>query len=214
MQASVELFDLVVRLGSNVVSFTRLAAFGLTHAALGMLVWQGTRALWLRGGVAAAAAIAVFAVGTTLAFGLESLIAAIQALRLEYYELFSRVFVGQGRPFRPWLLPVACDTEDACEASRVPGSHAVAGGDLMTAIWVIALPLAVVAGGLARLVGRRGRAGLYVLAGIGALLMLVAVVLLIDAPTAGSAGAATAAGTTAAAVQGGLRRRRDRIRAR
>jgi V/A-type H+/Na+-transporting ATPase subunit I len=39
-QASVELFDVVVRLGSNVVSFTRLAAFGLTHAALGAVVWD------------------------------------------------------------------------------------------------------------------------------------------------------------------------------
>ena len=43
VQTSVELFDLVVRLGSNVVSFTRLAAFGLTHAALGLLVWEGTQ---------------------------------------------------------------------------------------------------------------------------------------------------------------------------
>ena len=34
-QAGIELFDLVVRLGSNLVSFARLAAFGLTHAALG-----------------------------------------------------------------------------------------------------------------------------------------------------------------------------------
>jgi V/A-type H+/Na+-transporting ATPase subunit I len=38
VQASVELVDLVVRLGSNVVSFTWLAAFGLTHAAFGLLV--------------------------------------------------------------------------------------------------------------------------------------------------------------------------------
>ena len=52
IQATVECFDLVVRLGSNVVSFTRLAAFGLTHAALGLLVWEGTRALWHRGGFA------------------------------------------------------------------------------------------------------------------------------------------------------------------
>ena len=43
VQAPVEVVDLVVRLGSNVVSFTRLAAFGLTHAALGLLVWEGTR---------------------------------------------------------------------------------------------------------------------------------------------------------------------------
>ena len=47
----------------------------------------------------------VFAAGTALAFSLEALVAAIQALRLEYYELFSRVFVAQGRPFRPWHVP-------------------------------------------------------------------------------------------------------------
>jgi V/A-type H+/Na+-transporting ATPase subunit I len=104
-QASVELFDLVVRLGSNVVSFTRLAAFGLAHAALGLLVWEGTRALWRHGGFLPLAAVAVFAAGTALAFSLEALVAAIQALRLEYYELFSRVFVSQGRPFHPWHLP-------------------------------------------------------------------------------------------------------------
>ena len=106
-QAIVELFDLVVRLGSNVVSFTRLAAFGLTHAALGLLVWEGTRALWHRGGLFIVAGVLVFAAGTALAFSLELLVAAIQALRLEYYELFSRVFVGQGEPFRPWHVPVA-----------------------------------------------------------------------------------------------------------
>jgi V/A-type H+/Na+-transporting ATPase subunit I len=105
MQAVVELFDLVVRLGSNVASFTRLAAFGLTHAALGLVVWQGTRALWDRGGGLMAAAIVIFAAGTALAFSLEALVAAVQALRLEYYELFSRVFVARGRPFRPWRRP-------------------------------------------------------------------------------------------------------------
>lgn len=109
VQACVELVDLVVRLGSNVVSFTRLAAFGLTHAALGLLVWEGTRALWHRGGVLAVAAVLVFAAGTALAFSLEALVAAIQALRLEYYELFSRVFTGQGEPFRPWHVPVTPD---------------------------------------------------------------------------------------------------------
>ena len=106
-QASVELFDLVVRLGSNVVSFTRLAAFGLTHAALGLLVFEGTQALWHRGGIFVAVALLLFAAGTALAFSLEALVAAIQALRLEYYELFSRVFVAQGEPFRPWHVQLA-----------------------------------------------------------------------------------------------------------
>lgn len=105
-QASVEVFDLVVRLGSNIVSFARLAAFGLAHAALGLLVWDGTKALAHRGGMAVIAAVLLFVAGSALAFGLEALVAAVQALRLEYYELFSRVFVAQGRPFRPWHLPV------------------------------------------------------------------------------------------------------------
>lgn len=110
-QASVEVFDLIVRLGSNVVSFARLAAFGLAHAALGLLIWDGTRSLARQGGLAIVAAILLFVAGSALAFGLEALVAAVQALRLEYYELFSRVFVGQGRPFRPWRLRIEVGDE-------------------------------------------------------------------------------------------------------
>ena len=106
-EAGVELFDIVVRLGSNVVSFARLAAFGLTHAALGAVVWQATTALWDRGVGAAAAAVLVFLLGNALAFILEGVVAAIQALRLEYYELFSRIFDIEGRPFRPWHVPLS-----------------------------------------------------------------------------------------------------------
>ncbi|MFI9080225.1 V-type ATPase 116kDa subunit family protein [Streptomyces sioyaensis] len=105
-QTGVQLFDVVVRLGSNVISFARLAAFGLTHAALGSIVWEGTTGLAGMGGAALVAAVVVFVVGNALAFALEALIAGVQALRLEFYELFSRVFESQGRPFRPWHLPV------------------------------------------------------------------------------------------------------------
>src|SRR6185312_2074630 len=91
-QAVVELVDTVTRLGGNVVSFSRLAAFGITHAAIAGIVWAGAVALWGKGPIGAAGAVVLFAVGTALAFGLEALVAAIQALRLEYYELFSRVF--------------------------------------------------------------------------------------------------------------------------
>ena len=105
-QAVVELVDTVTRLGGNVVSFTRLAAFGITHAAIAGIVWTGAVALWGQGPAGAAGAVALFVVGTALAFGLEALVAGIQALRLEYYELFSRVFTAEGRPFRPWRLPV------------------------------------------------------------------------------------------------------------
>lgn len=120
VQVSVELFDLVVRLGSNLVSFARLAAFGLTHAALALIVWEGTRALWDRGGVLLGAAIAVFVLGNALTFALEALVAAIQALRLEYYELFSRVFVAQGRPFRPWYLPTETGEDAIMTGAQAP----------------------------------------------------------------------------------------------
>jgi V/A-type H+-transporting ATPase subunit I len=103
VQTVVQLFDLVIRIGANLVSFARLAAFGMTHAALGALVWAGTTGMWHRGGTWTVAAVVVFAVGNALTFGLEVVVAAVQALRLEYYELFSRVFEGTGRPFRPWL---------------------------------------------------------------------------------------------------------------
>jgi V/A-type H+-transporting ATPase subunit I len=105
LQAVIQLLDVVVRLGSNLVSFARLAAFGLTHAALGLVVWQATTALWGSGTVGMVAAVVTFLLGNAVTFGFEGLVAAIQALRLEYYELFSRIFQGEGRPFRPWQVP-------------------------------------------------------------------------------------------------------------
>jgi V/A-type H+-transporting ATPase subunit I len=105
-QAAVELFDMIIRLGSNLVSFARLAAFGLTHAALGSVVWDATSGAAHRGILGLAGAVAIFLVGNALSFALEGLVAGIQALRLEYYELFSRIFDSEGRPFEPWHVPL------------------------------------------------------------------------------------------------------------
>jgi V/A-type H+/Na+-transporting ATPase subunit K len=69
----------------------------------------------------------------------------------------------------------------------------------VTAVWVAGLPLIAVAVLLARVVTRRGRSGMYILAGIGALLMVCAVGLFIAALAAGPAAAGTAAAGTAAA---------------
>ncbi|WP_225829927.1 V-type ATPase 116kDa subunit family protein [Streptomyces sp. NK08204] len=106
-ETAVRLFDVVVRTGTNTLSFARLAAFGLTHAALAGLVWRGTAGLAARGVLGVVGAVLVFAVGTAVSFGLEALVAGVQALRLEFYELFSRLFETQGRPFRPWHVPPA-----------------------------------------------------------------------------------------------------------
>jgi V/A-type H+-transporting ATPase subunit I len=108
-EVAVGAFDAVLRVGSNVISFTRLAAFGLVHAAIGALVWQQTSVLWGHDIAADAEAALVFLIGNVIAFTLEGLVVGVQALRLEYYELFSRVFVGQGRRFTPWHIPTVSE---------------------------------------------------------------------------------------------------------
>jgi len=109
-QAGVEFFDAVVRLFSNLVSFTRLAAFGLMHAALGLVVFEAASALW--GGPAGIVlATLVFVGGNAVTFALEALVTGVQALRLEYYELYSRIFSGQGHAFAPWTMPVRSPKE-------------------------------------------------------------------------------------------------------
>ncbi|HSP72993.1 MAG TPA: V-type ATPase 116kDa subunit family protein, partial [Gaiellaceae bacterium] len=110
VEVSIEVVDSVVRIGSSVISFTRLAAFGLMHAALSAIVWDAASAAW-GGLVGSVVAIAVFLLGNAIAFSLELLVASIQALRLEYYELFSRIFAGEGRPFSPWHIPLALERE-------------------------------------------------------------------------------------------------------
>jgi len=114
VQAGVELFDAVVRLGTNTVSFARLAAFGLTHAALGSIIWTNTVNLSHHGVAGAIGCGVLFLVGNAVAFALEALVCAIQAMRLEYYELFSRVFLAEGRPFVPWHVPSDTSKENPC----------------------------------------------------------------------------------------------------
>lgn len=104
-QATVEVVDSLIRVVANVISFARLAAFGLMHAALAEVVWDATTALW-GGAVGSLLAVTVFLVGNALTFSLEALVAAVQAIRLEYYELFSRIFAGEGQRFTPWHIPL------------------------------------------------------------------------------------------------------------
>ena len=111
VEAGVELFDAVVRIGANTVSFGRLAAFGLTHAALGSIVWSGTVFVAERGGAWWLPAAVLFVAGNAIAFALEALVAGIQALRLDYYELFSRIFIASGRTFQPWHMAAVIGKE-------------------------------------------------------------------------------------------------------
>ncbi|MDP4121431.1 MAG: ATPase, partial [Bacillota bacterium] len=50
--------------------------------------------------------ILVAIVGNAFVIGLEALLVCIQVLRLEYYEMFSRFYVGEGRSFEPVLVKI------------------------------------------------------------------------------------------------------------
>lgn len=85
----------VIAFFSNTLSFMRVAAFSLNHAALALAV------LTLSEQMATTGRWIVLAVGNLAILGLEGAIVAIQVLRLEYYEGFSRLFTCQGREFKP-----------------------------------------------------------------------------------------------------------------
>ena len=88
---------------SNTFSFLRVAAFALSHAALCFTIFVIQRMVsGLPGGMLWSAAI--FVVGTALIIGLEGFIVAIQILRLEYYEFFSKFFQADGFRYEPFRL--------------------------------------------------------------------------------------------------------------
>jgi V/A-type H+-transporting ATPase subunit I len=90
-----EIFDTVLGFVSNTISFVRVSAFALNHIGLFMAIF--ILANMLNG----AGNIIVVIIGNIIIIGLEGLIVGIQDLRLTYYELFSRFFVGEGIPFKP-----------------------------------------------------------------------------------------------------------------
>lgn len=89
---------------ANTVSFVRLAAYAMSHAALLASAWALRDAADRAWGANSFAGILAVVAGNAAALGLEGLVAGVQALRLEYYEFFGKFFEGGGRPFRPFVL--------------------------------------------------------------------------------------------------------------
>ena len=98
VQGFFELFEVLLSYFSNTLSFVRVGAFAISHAAMMEVV------LLLSGATGDAASINWFGIilGNIFVCGMEGLIVGIQVLRLEYYELFSRFYKGLGRVFVPY----------------------------------------------------------------------------------------------------------------
>lgn len=94
MQSFFELFETVLSYVTNTMSFLRVGAFVLVHAGMMMVVFTLAE---MSSGVGY---ILIVVLGNIIVMGMEGLLVGIQVLRLEFYEIFSRFFKGEGRPFR------------------------------------------------------------------------------------------------------------------
>ena len=90
-----ELFDVVLSFVTNTLSFMRVGGFIISHAGMMSVVLTLTEMF------TGAGSIVVLILGNIFVMALEGFIVGIQSLRLEFYELFSRYFDGQGVPYAP-----------------------------------------------------------------------------------------------------------------
>lgn len=101
VQSFFELFEIMLSFLSNTLSFVRIGAFAVSHAAMMGVVLMlagaesGGNTNWL-----------VIVLGNLFVCAMEGLIVGIQVLRLEYYEMFSRFYKGSGKEFQPFLKRV------------------------------------------------------------------------------------------------------------
>jgi len=103
-ESAVEVFETFLVYLANTISFVRLAAYAMSHAALLLVVAtlaEQLRSVPVLGGLLA---FVLFVGGNVVVMALEGTVAAVQGLRLEYYEFFGKFFTGEGAPFAPFRL--------------------------------------------------------------------------------------------------------------
>ena len=106
-ESAVEVFETVLGYMANTISFVRLAAYAMSHAAILMATFVMAREVSKAAGDGAGGSalyVVVVILGNLVAIVLEGVVAGVQALRLEYYEFFSKFFSGSGRAFEPFRL--------------------------------------------------------------------------------------------------------------
>lgn len=97
--------EILLSIFSNTLSFIRVGAFAINHVGL----FLAFKALGKMTG-SAGGNIAMIIIGNIVIIGLEGLIVFIQGLRLEYYELFSKYYKGEGYEYEPFHLEQTAST--------------------------------------------------------------------------------------------------------
>jgi len=93
------LFETIISLFSNMLSFVRLAGFNIAHVALAVVI---ARMLEVNPNMGL-----VMLLGFNFfALTLELMIVMIQALRLVFYEFMTKFYRGTGEAFRPFRITI------------------------------------------------------------------------------------------------------------
>lgn len=98
IESTFEVVEVVLAVLSNTISFMRIGAFAMNHVGFSLALQILARM------TSGTGSILVLVLGNILIIALEGLIVLIQCLRLEYYELFSRFFEGEGLEFKPFTI--------------------------------------------------------------------------------------------------------------
>ncbi|MSS43468.1 V-type ATP synthase subunit I [Anaerosalibacter bizertensis] len=96
IESSFSILETLLSMLSGTVSFIRVGAFALTHVGLFIAFQTIGEMIGTQVGN-----VIVLILGNLIIIGLEGLIVFIQGLRLQYYELFSRYYKGEGIEFKP-----------------------------------------------------------------------------------------------------------------
>ncbi len=102
MEWFVELLEIFSGYLSNTLSFMRVAGLGIAHVCLMISFFT------IAGMTSGIASIGILILGNMLVICLEGLSAGIQALRLNYYEFFTKFFHGTGQLY----TPISLDSRD------------------------------------------------------------------------------------------------------
>jgi V/A-type H+-transporting ATPase subunit I len=101
IQVFFELFETVVSFLSNSLSYVRVGAFAVAHVGLSAVFFILAE---LVSPVHGPGYWIVIILGTVFIVGFEGLIVGIQSMRLEYYEFFSKFYMGGGIQYKPLTI--------------------------------------------------------------------------------------------------------------
>ena len=102
MEWIVEVLEIFSGYLANTLSFMRVAGLGIAHVSL--MIAFSVIARMIGGDTINVLSVIVLVLGNGLVIALEGLSAGIQALRLNYYEFFSKYFSGGGKAYMPVSL--------------------------------------------------------------------------------------------------------------